>query len=339
MRAALLYQPKTPLRVEDVTEPKIGPEDVLIEAKACGLCHSDLHLIDGVLSPGKWPIVLGHEAAGVVAETGGKGVDFSEGDRIIVLYYFTCGKCYYCKIGLENLCLNLKRFGIDEDGAFAEYARVPASSLIELPEEVSFAQGAVLCCAVGAAYHALKDKGRLRIGETVAIYGTGGLGMNAVQIAKAIGAHVIAVDVVKEKLEFARKLGADIAINAKEEDPVKKIIDLTNGEGVDVAAEFIGLPKTVEQVICSVRKGGRAIIVGFTAEKVRMDTNEIVRREIQVTGSRGQTKRDLVELTQLVKADKLNVDPIITNRITLDEINKGIAMLRTGAPIRVMMEL
>jgi 2-desacetyl-2-hydroxyethyl bacteriochlorophyllide A dehydrogenase len=339
MKAAVLHKIGMPLVVEDVKEPKINSQDVLIKVKACGICHSDLHLIDGTLRVGKLPIILGHEAVGVVAEVGEEVVDFAEGEKVVIYFYFSCGKCANCRRGQDNLCNKMLRFGMDVDGAFAEYAKVPAHSLVKLPNEIEFIEGALLGCAVGASYHALKDVGRLRIGETIVIYGIGGLGMSAVQIAKLCGAHVIAVDIRDEKLRLAQKLGADATINSKKENLSQKIRKLTDGEGADLSIELVGLPETINQAIDSIKKGGRAILVGFSSQNVSINPNDVIVRNIAICGSRGLWRQNLVELVQLIKSKKLDLKPLITRRVSLEEINVGVNLLRDGTPVRVIVRV
>jgi len=339
MRAALLHKIKEPLKLEDIPKPKIKPNEVLVKVKACGICHSDLHFIDGILRVGKLPIILGHEAAGIVAKVGEDVKGFSEGEHVIIHFYISCGTCHYCRNGQENLCDKVVRFGMDVNGAFAEYAKVPARNLIKLPVEVKFEEGALLGCALGTSYHALKDTGKLKEDETIAIYGIGGLGMSAVQIAKLCGAHTIAVDIVDEKLNIAKKLGAEITINAKNKDPVKTIRDLTNGEGADLSVEFIGLPETITQALNSTRKRGRCVLVGFSALNVSVNTNDIIIRELTIRGSRGMSRTNLIELTRLVKAKKLDLAPLVTKIIPLEKINVGIDILRSKAAVRVVVKV
>lgn len=338
LKAALLKEIGEPLRVESVSEPKLGPNDVLVKIRACGLCHSDLHLINGALRLGKLPIVLGHEAAGVVTEVGKEVSEFVNGDDVVIYFYISCGKCRYCKAGYENLCEKVKRIGMDVDGAFAEYVSVPESSLVKLPHKVEITEAALLGCAVGTAYHSLVEIGALRMGESVAIFGVGGIGMSAVQVAKLCGAKILAVDIVEEKLKLAHRLGADFTINAKEEDPLQRIKELTDGKGADLCLECIGLPITIEQAIKSVKKKGRSVLVGFLTKKVSIGFNELILRESSVRGSRGLRKQNLIDLVGLLKEGKLDLKPLITHSYSLEEVNKGFDTLRKGLAIRILLK-
>lgn len=340
MRAAVFYGSRKPLKIEEVPVPVIGPREVLINIKACGICHTDLNYMDGIKPTGKLPIIPGHEPAGVISKIGKDVKEFKEGDRVVVYITLTCGECRYCRIGKENLCERKQTVGVTVDGGFAECLKVPARSLVKLPSEIAFEEGAILACGVVTPYHALKDIADLRIGETLAVYGTGGLGMSAIQIAKALGAlNILAVDIVAEKLKLAKKLGANFIINALEENPPVRIRELTNGEGVDVAIQLTPVPKVTEQAIESVGKGGRVVIVGWGAPEslFQVNTLDLLGKEVKLMGCAGARKQNLVELVELVRSEKIHIKHIISHKVSLDEINSGIEMVRKGVPIRVVV--
>ncbi len=331
MKAAVLRKPREPLSIEDVKTPRPGFGEVLVEVKACGLCHSDLHFMDGVRRTGKLPIILGHEAAGVVVEVGEGVTDVDVGDRVAIEYYFTCGRCRYCRTGNENLCENILRFGMDVDGAFAEYAKAPARNVVKVPEGVSMVDAAVSTDAVATPYHALRYVGELRGGEWLVVYGIGGLGVHAVQIAKLFGANVVAVDVLEEKLGLARRYGADYTVNASEVDPVEEVRAITGG-GADVAVDLAGRVETVEYAVKSVRPLGRVVCVGFPPESVPIDVSDVIVRKVVIKGSRGLRHTDLEEVLSLVA--KGVVKPVVSHRFRLEEINEGYERLRRGELIR-----
>jgi len=338
MRAAVFNGSDKQLKIENVPMPVIGPGEVLVNVKACGICHTDLNYIEGVKPTGKLPIILGHEPAGVISRVGEDVKEFNEGDRVVVYLFLSCGECKYCRTGKENLCERKQTVGTTVDGGFAEYLKVPAKALVKLPDEVPFEEGATLACSGMTPYHALKDIANLKIGETLAVYGTGGLGMNAIQIAKALGARsIVAVDIVKEKLDIAKKLGAKFTINASEENPPSRIRELTNGEGVDVAIQTTPVPKVTEQAIESVGKGGRALIVGWGAPEtvIQVNTMHLLMNEAKLMGCVGGIKQNLVELVELVRSGKIK--PIVSRKIPLEQINSGIEMLRKGIPIRLVV--
>jgi len=183
MKAARFYEVVKPLKIEDVEVPKIGPKEGLVKVRACGLCHTDLHFLEGVLKPGKTPIILGHEVAGEVVDLGEEVRGLQRGDRVIIYLYFTCGGCYYCQTGRESLCTNLSgHLGFTVDGGYAEYVKAPARNLFKIPNGLSFDESAVLVDAVATPFHAVKGVAQVRLGETVVVYGAGGLGIYAVQI-------------------------------------------------------------------------------------------------------------------------------------------------------------
>lgn len=338
MRAAVLHEPNRPLTIEEVDTPEIGPNDALVRVKACGICHSDLHFFQGTLQVGKLPLILGHEASGTVERVGSDVQEVSEGDRVTVYFYLNCGRCHFCETGQHNLCNDLKRFGMDYDGAFAEFARVPVRNLVRLPDGVGFAEGAILGCAVGTSYHALRDVGELALGEWVAVYGTGGLGLSAVQIAKVSGARIIAIDISEQKLKYASRFGADATVNASEENPVDRINELTDNEGADLSVEFVGSPVTIQQAINSTRKSGRVVLVGFSAKDTTLNPNTLIVKNLTIHGSRGLLRRNLVELTELLAAGKLDLKENISHKISLDEVNTGLDLLRRGDALRAVVE-
>ena len=338
MRAAVLHKPNQSLAIEDVDVPEIGENDVLVRVKACGICRSDLHFFEGTLKVGKLPLVLGHEASGIVERAGTNVHEVSQGDRVTIYFYLYCGKCRFCEAGQHNLCIGLRRFGMDCDGAFGEFTKVPARNLVKLPDCIGFAEGAILGCAVGTSYHALRDVGRLMLGETVAIYGTGGLGLSAVQIANMSGARTIAVDISDMKLEHAKRFGADATINASKENPVDRIRDLTDNTGVDLSVEFVGSQATIQQAIDSTRKNGRVVLVGFSGKTATLDPNELIVNNLTICGSRGLLRQNLVELIELVASGKLNLKENVSHRIELDEVNRGLDLLRSGEALRVLIE-
>jgi len=199
MKAARLHQIRQELSIDPVQVPKVNANEVLVDIKASGICHSDLNYRNGVAPVGKLPIILGHEVAGVIAEVGNQVEDLEEGERVCIHYVISCGKCAYCSTGKDNLCEEYRMIGKDVDGGFAEYIKVPARNVLKLPKNIPFEQAATLGCAVSTPFHALR-RGRASVGETVVVYGVGGLGVHAIQLAsKIFGAgKVIAVDILEE---------------------------------------------------------------------------------------------------------------------------------------------
>ncbi|MBC7130377.1 alcohol dehydrogenase catalytic domain-containing protein, partial [Candidatus Bathyarchaeota archaeon] len=205
MKTARLHKTGEGLKIEQVPIPEIKAREVLVEVKASGICGSDLHYRNGISPVGKLPIILGHEISGVIAEKGGEVKHLNVGDRVCVHYLISCGNCLFCRRGLENLCQKALMIGKHLDGGFAQYVKVPAANIIKLPSNVPFEQGAIIGCAVSTAFHALR-RSRLREGESVLIYGVGGIGAHAIQLAARIygASSIIAVDVAEDRLKIAR---------------------------------------------------------------------------------------------------------------------------------------
>lgn len=327
MKAAFFYGASQPLKIEDVPTPEIGPEEALIKIAACGVCHTDLHYLEGVPTFKKPPLILGHEASGIVTKVGEKITNVKENDRVLIPPVLTCGSCYNCRIGRENLCRNIVMIGNSIDGAYAEYTKIPAKDLIKLPTEIPLEEASIISDAMSTPFHALKNRANLRPGDSVVIYGVGGVGLNAVQIATALGAFVIAVDKVEEKLQHARKLGASETINVDVENPVKAVRRITGG-GADVAVEAIGIPEVMRMAYNSVRWGGRVVIVGYSHKDLTISAARLMFREIEVYGSLGCRIVDFPPLIDMVRRGKLKL--LVSNKMPLDQINEALEMLKKG---------
>ncbi len=246
MKAARLYQIGEELRIDTVEVPEVGPDDVIVDIRASGICHSDLNYRDGVSPVGKLPIILGHEIAGLVSKTGERVKGVEEGERVCVHYIRSCGNCSFCQTSREDFCEQYQMIGKDIDGGFAEYIKVPASNVLKLPSALPFDQACILGCAVSTAYHALR-RGRIRAGDTVAVYGVGGLGAQAISLARILKAKkIVAVDISDEKLKLAKKLGADEIVNAATEDPAQRIEEMTEGKFADLVLDLVGASKVIE---------------------------------------------------------------------------------------------
>jgi len=341
MKAVRLHRIGEKLRIDSVQVPRVGAEEVLIDIKASGICHSDINYRDGVSPVGKLPIILGHEIAGVITEIGHQVKGVKEGDRVCVHYVISCGSCLFCSTGRENLCEKYQMIGKDMDGGFAEYIKVPARNVLKLTKTIPFEQGAIIGCAVSTAFHALR-RARVSVGDTVVIYGVGGLGVHAVQLAsKIFGAgKVIAVDVSNRKLKLAEKLGADEVVNAAEENPVARIKEITGGRLADAAFEFIGLRKTIEEAINCVGKGGRMAIVGVSPEAIRVSPyGIIIAKEMEIIGVNDHLKSEMAQLIRLVGSDKIDLSNSVTHQVSLEDVNRGLEILerKIGNPVRVVV--
>ncbi|MFQ5918009.1 MAG: zinc-binding dehydrogenase [Candidatus Binatia bacterium] len=341
-KAARFYDAGKPLVLEEVPIPELGPRDVLVDIKASGICGTDVHIaLEGSIQPPSTPITLGHEASGVIAEVGVEVIKWKVGDRVSIYPQEACGECYWCRSGQESRCTGAKVLGLHIDGGFAEYLKVAARSLIRLPVEIPFEQGAIVPDAVATPFHAITARGGLQAGETVAIFGCGGLGIHGIRIAKLCGASkIIAVDVSEGALERAREAGADYTVNAGSESPARKIRSLTNGRGVDLSLEFVGLQTTIDQSVKSLQMGGKAVIVGIGPQKIEtLPPSVFVYGEYQLIGSFGSNIADVEKVIRLVASGRLDLSRSITAKLPLEEINTGLERLqkKIGNPIRIVV--
>ncbi len=333
MKAAVFLGPNQALEVREVPTPTPGPGEILVKVAACGICHTDMHYIDhGVPTFKQPPMILGHEPSGTVAGIGEGVKNWSEGDRVLLPAVLTCGTCANCRSGKENICDSMVMFGNHVDGAYAEYVLAPAKDALVLPDELPLEESSIIADAISTPYHAVVNRGEVKAGMNVVIFGCGGVGMNAVQVAAACGASVIAVDVIPEKLEAAKRLGATAVVNAKEVERIDKTIKKMTGGGADVTFECIGNPKTIQQAFSCIRKGGRTVVVGYTADKVELPASKIMFFEQEIVGSLGCRPVDYPKIIEMARIGKIQVTELVTARFGLDEINKGFDLMRTGDP-------
>jgi propanol-preferring alcohol dehydrogenase len=307
-----------PLALHDTPEREPGPGEVRVRVRAAGICHSDAHYRRGLSPMGPLPLTLGHEIAGVVERVGDGVSAPAAGDRVCLHYLVTCLACAHCRAGREAFCEHGAMLGHHVDGGFAEAVTVPARNAVHLPESIPFAHGALMMCSSATALHALR-KGRLRPGERVAVFGCGGLGVSAVQLARALGAgDVFAVDLRPERLALAEQLGA-IAIDATGGHAVAKLMDATRGAGVDVALDFVGLAAVMRQAVRCLAPQGRAVLVALSDERLELDPyREILGREAELIGSNDHTLAELHELIGFVERGALDLAPAVSATVPLD---------------------
>src|ERR1043165_9570893 len=326
MQSGRLVQPGRPLEMQDVPLPTVGSGDVLVRVKAAGICHSDAHYRAGRSPVQPLPLTLGHEVAGVVERTGKDISSLKSGDRVCLHYLATCGKCDHCQQGSEQFCPSAAMIGKHRDGGYAQFIVMPARSVFALPTEIAFEQGAIMMCSSATSLHAL-NKARLKPGESVAVFGVGGLGLSAVQLAKALGAReVFAVDIKPGKLKLAERFGA-VPVNAAERDPVQELKRLTGGRGVDVALELIGLPCAMQQSVRSLAIKGRAALVGITDEVFEIAPyEEVLNKETEIIGVSDHLAAELPQLIELVRQRKLDLSSVVTRTVPLeaDAINDAL---------------
>jgi len=340
MRALVVKEFGGPLILEDVPVPQPAADEAQIRVKACAVDQFDLTIRDGKFAmANKVPIILGHEIAGIVEEVGADVTSVSVGDRVTSTLYLTCGKCRYCLTGRETICADFKGYvGIHTPGAYAEYTTIPAANLVRIPESISFPDGSVLANAIGTPFHALTKRARLQPGERIIITGAGGgVGIHAVQVARLMGAFVMAVDIGEDKLALARELGAEVVFDASEGEFSTLAREWTNGEGADVVLELVG-PATFDSSIKSLARAGRMVIVGsHTGTTLTASPQAMIANEWEILGSRNTSKRELAEVVELVAAGRIK--PIVTGTYPLEEAEAIHQRLRKQEIIgRVVLE-
>lgn len=342
MKAIRLTKIGRPLEMQEIPLPSLGEKNVLVEVKAAGICHSDVHYRAGNSPIGPLPQTLGHEIAGIVRKAGCKVKHLKVGSRVCLHYQLSCGDCSYCRRGMEQFCSTGIMLGKYCDGGFAQYIAVPARNALVLPGEIPFAQAAIMMCSSATSFHALK-KARLKPNESVAVFGAGGLGMSAIQLALALGAiEVYAVDINKEKLQLAAKYGA-IPINSSLSDPVAQIRRRTDARGVDVAVELIGLPETMSQAVRSLAIFGRAVLAGITDKPFLVNSYfELLGKEAEIIGCADHLFCELAPLIELVRRGKLDLSSVVTAMVPLEAgpVNDSMdAIEKFGDGIRTVITL
>lgn len=335
MKAAVFHGPGVGLKIEDIPDPRIGPGEILVKVAACGVCHTDLHYLEhGVPTFKKPPLVLGHEASGVVAECGPGVTHVKTGQRVLIPAVLTCGQCGFCRVGRENICANMRMLGNHLDGAYAERVAVPAKDVLSLPEAIPLHEAAIIADAISTPYHAVKNRACVQPGDTVVVFGCGGVGINAVQLAAAAGGYVIAVDVADRKLEWARQFGAAATINGAAVERVSKEVKKLTCGGADIVMEVIGNPRTIEEAFECVRIGGRLVVVGYTNEAVSLVAGKIMFKEIEVRGSLGCRPIDYVPLIRMIEQGRIDLKRQVTHSFKLEEIGKAFEAMKEGTSLR-----
>jgi alcohol dehydrogenase, propanol-preferring len=336
MKAAVVHELGGPLSVEDVPKPTPGPGEVVVRVEASGLCHTDIHAAHG-----DWPVkpvppfTPGHEGVGIVEAVGTGVTEVVPGDRVAMPWLgYACGVCEYCVSGWETLCLEQKNMGYSMDGGFAEYVKAYGRYVVKVPDGIDPLDAAPLTCAGVTTYKAVKVAGT-KPTDLVAVFGIGGLGHLALQYAAIAGGRVVAVDLVEEKLELARELGAEFTVNAAKQDPAAAIQELG---GADQAIALAVSPKAFEQAYGSLRRGGTLVFVGLPADnKIELPIFETVLNGITVVGSIVGTRLDLREVFELHAAGKTRV---IRETRPLAEINEAIEEVEAGhVPARIVFQL
>ncbi|MFJ9390932.1 Zn-dependent alcohol dehydrogenase [Nocardioides sp. NPDC101246] len=364
--AAIFRTPNTPMTIETVSIPSTPPPgDVLVRMKASGLCHSDLHAILG-----EWevptPMILGHEGSGIVEAVGEGVTGVAVGDHVILTWTPSCRRCTYCVSGRPVLCDQVAEHSANHlsfdgktritaadgeevysfagAGTFGEYAMVPESGAVPVRQDAPFEQASLIGCAVTTGVGAAVNTADVRPDETVLVFGCGGVGLNAIQGARLVGARqIIAVDISDARLEQARHFGATEVINSADENLTERIAHLTDGRGVEVAIEAIGLPATIEAAYASLARGGRAIVAGQVPDGLTITIDPFVMSdsELKLIGSNYGSSRPAIDFPQLVDHymhDRIDLDSLVTRVISLEEINDGYDEMKQGLGIRSVIK-
>lgn len=343
MRAAVFNTAARRLQVRSVADPEPGPAEVLVRVQACGICLSDVHLIDGTLASPLAHITPGHEPAGVIERTGSEVPDhWRAGQRVLMAAGRACGRCVNCVRGYPIAqCLAPEVMGFAYDGAWAEYVVVPWQALTAVPDHVPIEQAAILADAVSTPYAALTDRAELRQGESVGLWGIGGLGVHAVLIARLIGAApIIAFDPSPDARRRALDRGADHALDPTGEDVVARVWELTGGLGLNVAVDLFGANRVLRQANMCLGRHGRLLIVGLTPEPIELGPNVLFGvTSHTLMGHLGYDKSHLDALMGLVAGGRLDVSGSISDVIALDDVADGVHRLATkqGDPIRLIV--
>ena len=347
MKAAVMYGVNQPLVIEDIDVDEPKQNEVLVKTSASGVCHSDLHFMEGSY-PYPVPNVLGHESAGVVEKVGPGVTKVKPGDRVVVAFVTSCGACNNCVIGKPYLCDNTMALGrmgrISMKGqpimqfanmsAFAEYQLVHENALVHVPDGVPMEVACLVGCSVMTGVGAVTNTAKIPVGSTVAVVGAGGVGLNIIQGAKLAGAsRIIAVDLLENKLAAAREFGATDVVDASKGDAVSAVAGLTGG-GVDFAFEAIGLAKTAEQCFGMIKRGGRAVVVGMipVTAMVTVPGAAFLGEKGMIGSFYGSTRQtyDMPWLMELYRQGRLKIDELISRRYKLDQINEAYAALKGG---------
>jgi propanol-preferring alcohol dehydrogenase len=341
VKAARIVKVNEKLEIQQLETPKPRGPQVLVKVQSSGVCHSDIHLwegyyegVDGQLLKTtdrgvNYPLTPGHEVAGIVDSLGEQAEGFNNNDKVLVYPWIGEGLCPACRIGEENLCDKPRSLGVYMDGGYAEYVLVPNYKyLVNIGDGMDTDASATLSCSALTAYGAVKNAS-LKPADNVVIVGAGGLGLMAIQLAKAVtGARIIAMDLDDKKLEFAKKEGADTTINSKNEDAVKAVMELTDKKGADAVIDFVNASKTVETDMQLLRRRARVVLVGLFGGELKLSLVTMPTRAYKLIGSYTGTLSDMIELVSLARRGVIK--PVVSNRFKLDQATDALTMLKEG---------
>lgn len=325
MKALRIHQPRL-VKVDDVEEPQIKDNEVLIKVKYAGICGTDLHVYRGAMKNRvKYPAIPGHEFSGIVVKVGSEINWLSEGDEVVANPVHPCGRCVACLAGRPNICVNFKILGVDMPGVFAEYVKVRGNNVYKIPKGLSL-RNAALVEPFAVAVHSCRKAG-IESGDTVLIIGQGPIGLCTTQVASHYGAYkVITTDVVESRLKLSKTVGADEVINPLKVDMVKAVEELTGGVGVDKVIETSGSPHVLDQALRILKPGGRIVIVGLCFEDIKFHSYPIVYKEAEIVGSRVYID-EFPRTLNLISRGYLKPEPLITHEMPLSDGDKAFRIL------------
>ncbi len=327
MRAARFHESGRPLAVEDIDPPRPGPGEVLLDVAAAGVCGTELHFIDGLLTPARAPITLGHEVAGIVAELGAGVRDVMVGDAVAVHYFHACGRCARCRTGDDHLCdAPLGFLAFSTDGGFAEQVVVPTSAVVPVPEGLSLRDAASLCCSATTALHAA-DVAAVEPEQTAVVYGVGGVGLALVQVLRNRGARVVAVGRRPDKLALAEELGADVVVNAANEDVRARVHAVTGGQAASAVFELVGTKETSEHALACLGKAGSLVYIGYSFDQILINPLALVVPEQRILTSVSNRRAELVTALDLAASGRLKTTVVTA---ALEDVNEVLEDLRAG---------
>ncbi len=345
MQAAVYREFGGPIRIEHVPIPPISPDGVLVQVMATGVCRSDWHgwkgHDDDVKEHGL-PFVPGHELSGIVVRVGRSVKQFSVGDRVTAPFILSCGNCRYCHRNRTTVCSNQQQPGFTYWGSFAEYVAIPRAdrNVKRIPDSVSFVQAASLGCRFTTAYRAVKQQGRLQQGESIAIFGAGGVGLSCVMMAASMGANIIvAIDLSNEGLELAIQLGATHVVQASAKDCCQQVQRICGGDGADLCVDAAGFAETCENAVLCTRPAGRMVQVGLPIgdHRPQVPMGRVAGKEIEIIGSHGFAADDLPELLDMVATSSLDPAKLVRREVSLREGAIELENMDKGSPIGITM--
>lgn len=331
MRAAVYKKFQGPIEILDVAEPVASPTGVVLRVKACGICRSDWHGWMGNDPDIELPHVPGHELAGEIAAVGSEVKKFQVGERVTVPFVGGCGDCEQCLSGNQQICDRQFQPGFTAWGGFAEYVAIEYAdgNLVRLPDEIGFITAASLGCRFATSYRAIVDQGKVEADQWVAVHGCGGVGLSAIMIAMAFGARVIAIDIADDKLEFARSIGAETAINSTHDNAIETVLEVTDG-GAHVSIDALGNPEVFYNSVSSLRKRGKHIQVGIMESgkhNVAISVDKIIARELEITGSHGMQAHRYPEMLEMIVAGRLDPSRLLGRTVTLEQSTSELARM------------